>query len=189
LTATDIYNQCIDKQRIIIVGGGCDLIASIVVHVLRFHHRKFDFVLNGQAPSIQSESPLIIIEGATQLTDYKHHIIVFGISASSVVLPLFEALADATPKGGTLIYPQFHADLSRIGSKERSDVQSIGYRTYRHEFVEGKTVLITSTNERMPVNLSGDKDLQAISSAKELLKKIGISSSQFYKAIGEYRPS
>jgi UDP-N-acetylmuramate: L-alanyl-gamma-D-glutamyl-meso-diaminopimelate ligase len=187
LTAEDIYHQCTDKQRIIIVGGECDLIASLVVHVLQFHKRKFDFVLNGRAPSITKESPVVIIEGVSQPAEYKHHIVVFGNSASDSELDLFESLADATPKGGTLIYPKFHPRLEKIGLKERTDVQAIGYNTYKHEIAEGATVLITSKNERIPVSLTGDGELQAVSASKELLKKIGISSGQFYEAIRSYR--
>lgn len=189
MTGTEIYQQSIDKQRILVVGGGNNLIASLILHTLHFHHRKFDFVVTGNPANIQKDASVIIIENVTQPIDYKHHIIIIGNDFSSGELPSIEQLADATPKGGTIIYPKTHSMLNRIGSKERTDIQSIAYEVYTHEEAKGKTVLISSTKEKFPIELNGDLDLQCVSAAKELLKKIGITSSNFYKAITEYKPS
>ena len=189
MTGVEIYDQSIDKQRILVIGGGSDLITSIIDHTLKLRNRKFDLVISGNPVALQDDSPLIIFDNGPQPIDYKHHIVVFGNSASSEDLSEMEALADATPKGGTIIYPKSHPELNKIGSKERPDVQSLPYHLYKHEIVEGKTVLISSTKERVPIELNGDLDLQCVSAAKELLKKIGISSGNFYKAISEYKPS
>jgi UDP-N-acetylmuramate: L-alanyl-gamma-D-glutamyl-meso-diaminopimelate ligase len=189
LTGTEIYQQSIDKQRIVVAGRGSNLITSIIVHILRFHNRKFDYIAAGNQVSVQKNSPIIIIDNGHQPIDYKHHIVILGNSTSSEDLTELELLADATPKGGTIIYPKTHSALNKIGSKERTDVQSVGYEDYKHDLVEGKTVLISSTKERFPIELSGDLDLLCVSAAKELLKKIGISSGNFYKAITAYKPS
>lgn len=189
MTASDIYQQCLDKQRIIFVGEGSGLIIRMVQHVLKFHNRKFDSILPGQLPVIQADSPLIIIEAIDQLLDYKHHIVVFSDVGSSDDLKLFEQLASATPKGGTLLYPDLNAALKSIYSKERTDVQSIPYTRYKHELKDGKVALISSTGERFPLNFGGDKNLEYVGAAKELVKKIGISSGQFYKAISTYLPA
>jgi len=189
LTGTEIYQQSIDKQRILVVGGGSNLIASLIVHTLRFHNRKFDTIVSEIPQSVNVESPIIIVENCLQPIDFKHHIIILGNNASSEELAEFELLADATSKGGAIIYPKSHSAINKIGSKERVDVQSIGYEVYKHDIVEGKMVLISSTKERFPVELSGDLDLQCVSAAKELLKKVGITSGKFYKAITEYKPS
>ncbi len=187
MTGKEFYQQAIDKQRILVVGGGNDLITSIIVHTLRFRNRKFDVVVTGKPVSLQKDAHLVIIDDGHQPLDYKHHIVVFGNNASNENLPELAVLADATPKGGTIIYPKNHAELSKIGSKERTDVQAIPYEVYKSEIVEGKTVLISSTKERIPVELNGNLELQSVSAAKELLKKIGISSGHFYKAISEYK--
>jgi len=189
LTGTEIYQQSIDKQRILVAGGGSSLIASLIVHTLRFHNRKFDVVASGIPESIRKDSPVIIVENCIQPIEFKHHIIILGNNALSEEIAGLELLVNATPKGGTIIYPKANTWLNKIGSKERPDVQSIAYEVYKHDVAEGKTVLISSTKERFPVELSGDLDLQCVSAAKELLKKIGITSGNFYRAITEYKPS
>ena len=187
MTALELYQQSTDKQRILITGSGSKLIASLVAHALKFHKRNFDLAYSDNIISISEQSPVIIIESDTKLIDYKHHILVLGSSASNELLSQLEQLADATPKGGTIIYPKSHSALNKIGSKERTDVQAIPYEVYKHDTAEGKTVLISSTKERFPVELSGEAELICASAAKELLKKIGISSGQFYKAISAYK--
>lgn len=189
MTSTEIYQQSIDKQRIIVIGGGSGLIASLIVHTLRLHNRRFDYVNGGKAESLQKDSPIIINVNEIQPVEYKHHILVFGNNASDSELALFERLANATPKSGTIIYPKANSILTKICKQERMDVQAIPYEVYNHEVADGKTLLITSTSERFPIQLHGNQELQCVSAAKEVLKKIGISSGQFYKAISHYKPS
>lgn len=189
MNGAEIYQQAIDKQRILIVGGGNDLITSMIVHTLRFCKRKFDVVISGKIEEIHKDSHLIIFDNGSQPLDYKHHIVVFGNSTSNENITELAALADATPKGGTIIYPKSNSELNKIGSKERTDVQAIPYEVYKSELMDGKTVLISSTKEKIPVELTGDLELQCVSAAKELLKKIGISSGNFYKAISVFRPA
>lgn len=189
MTAENIYQQSLDKQRIILVGEGSGLITSMVVHVLKFHHRKFDTVLPGQPISLSPSSPLIIIQATDQLLDYNHHIVILSEAGSAEDATLFEKLADATPKGGTILYPELQPALKQIGSRERSDIQAIAYGKFKHERKEGETLLMSSTGERFPVAFTKDSQLEYASAAKELLKKIGISSSQFYRGISTYIPA
>lgn len=188
LTADQIYQQSIDKQRIVIVGEGRDLISSLIVFVLGEYQRKFDFVQAGKPASLHADAPVLLIEADSQLLDYKHHIVILSGPASAADLASFEKLADATLKGGTIIYPELDSPLKKIGSRERTDVQAVPYSRYSSEVKDGKTLLVTSTGEKFPIAISGDAQLQYVSAARELLKKIGISSSQFYRAMSTYTP-
>jgi hypothetical protein len=49
-------------------------------------------------------------------------------------------------------------------------------------------MLISSTNEKFPIALKTEMELKCISATRELLKKIGISSGQFYKS-SKYFPA
>ena len=189
MTANDIYNQSLDKQRIIVVGDGATLITSVIVHVLNCYNRKFDLCLPQTEPALNSNNAVLIIHGVDQLTDYKHHIAILTASSSNLSSKDFEELADATPKGGTLLYPDSNPTLKQIGSRERADVQAIAYGRYKYETKDGKTLLISSTGEKFPIALSGDQNMEYLSAAKELLKKIGITSGQFYKAVAVYQPA
>ncbi|MEK6781859.1 MAG: hypothetical protein AABY93_09140 [Bacteroidota bacterium] len=184
MTPKHLYQQSIDKQRVVVTGNGSRIITSLIVHVLKHNNRKFDYILDDQEPVIHKDSPAIIIQGLAQLLDYKHHIAVLSDSSSDSYL--IEKFAEATPKGGTLIYTENDPGIKIIGSKERADIQAIPYLTFKHELRNNKTVLISSANEKIPVSISGVFHLQCVSAAKEVLKKLGITSGQFYKAVGDF---
>ena len=207
-----VYNQSIDKQRIVICGShGKTTITALIIHVLSFHHRQFDFVLGASQNGIDnyvklSDAPVIIIEGDEYLSSaidptakflkYNHHIaVVSGISWDHAnVFPTkedyihqFELLADASPKCGTLIYNVEDQLTETIGKIERPDVQAIPYKTHEHKLENGVVYLINTGKDRTPIQLFGKHNLQNISAAKEVLKKIGISSDQFYEALPSFK--
>lgn len=186
MTPDQIYQQCINKQRVVITGNGSHFISQLMMHVLKQYNRKIDYVLEGQEPVLNKEAPTIIIQGLSQLIGYKHHIGILSDLPSGADVRPFEQFADATPKGGTLVYPETDPKIKAIGAKERADIQTISYKPYKHELQNGKTVLISSTNEKIPVMLSGNMQLQYVSAAKEVLKKLGITSGQFYRAVGTF---
>src|SRR5690606_41801676 len=63
-----IYANSINKQRVVITGShGKTTITAIIVHVLNFFNRKFDYVIGAKVEGIEntvklSAAPLIIIE-------------------------------------------------------------------------------------------------------------------------------
>lgn len=207
-----IYQQSQDKQRIVICGShGKTTITALIVHVLAFHNRKFDYVIGAQVEGIEntvrlSDAPVIVIEGdeypcsaidpTAKFLKYRHHVAVLsGISWDHAnVFPSkdeytkqFELLADATPKGGTLVYNSEDPISETIGKIERADVQAIPYKTHAYT-TENQVVYLTGTGtDRTPTQLFGKHNLQNISAAKELLKKIGITSEQFYQALPGFK--
>ncbi|KXK25035.1 MAG: peptidoglycan synthetase [Bacteroidetes bacterium OLB12] len=185
--ASSIYQQSIDKQRIIVTGEQSSLITRLVRHVLASNQRKFDFVPTGQSEPTLTDAPVLILETKDQLTDYHHHILLLAGNPTTGLKEL-EMAADTTPKGGIIIYPEANKDLKTLATRERPDVQAIPFNTYKHEKQQGKTILITSTNEKFPIALNTDSELSSISAARELLKKIGISSGQFYRAVSNFQP-
>jgi UDP-N-acetylmuramate: L-alanyl-gamma-D-glutamyl-meso-diaminopimelate ligase len=181
-TPQSIYKENIDKQRIVIAGPDRSKLGRILHYVLHSQNRKFDHLSNGQLIKME-EAPIIIIESASpDLVGYQHHIAVLS-TAEPTELDQLTKFADATPKSGILLYPETDAKLKAIGGKERNDVQTVSYQIISHEVKDGKTYLISSTKEKFLIKLSGSLNLLLLSAAKELSKRIGISSGQFYRAV------
>jgi UDP-N-acetylmuramate: L-alanyl-gamma-D-glutamyl-meso-diaminopimelate ligase len=205
-----IYNHSVDKQRVIIAGShGKTTITGIVVHVLNFFNRSFDYVIGARIKGVDnpvklSDAPLIIIEGdeylcsAIDLTPkflrYQHHIgLISGVAwdhanvfpTEEEYLKAFDRFADQTPKSGILIFCEADPMVSVVGNKQRADVVSVPYKAHAHAVENGQEFL-TNGKERIPIKIFGNHNLQNINGAKELLKKIGISTEQFYKAISTF---
>lgn len=206
-----IYEQSKNKQRVVIAGShGKTTITSIILHVLKYYNREFDYLVGAQIEGFEtmvklSDAPVIIIEGDEYLTSpldrtpkflkYHHHIgLVSGIEWDHInVFPTiedyvkqFDYFADATPKAGTLIYCEEDSMATVICSKEREDVQRIEYKEHPSKIVDGITYLITQT-EDIPVHIFGKHNMQNLNGAKEVLKKIGITNKGFYKAISSFK--
>jgi UDP-N-acetylmuramate: L-alanyl-gamma-D-glutamyl-meso-diaminopimelate ligase len=205
-----IYNHSIDKQRVIIAGShGKTTITGIVVHVLNYHNRSFDYVIGAKIKGVDnpvklSDAPLIVIEGDEYLCSaidptpkflkYQHHIgLISGVAwdhanvfpTEEEYLKQFDKFADQTPKSGILIFCDSDPMVSVVGNKQRADVISVPYKAHPHALENGQEYL-TNGKERIPIKIFGNHNLQNISGAKELLKKIGISSEQFYRAISSF---
>ncbi len=207
-----IYNQSIDKQRIVICGShGKTTITAILIHVLTFFNRKFDYVIGALQEGMEnavrlSDAPVIIIEGdeyfssaldsTAKFLKYNHHMaVISGIAwdhanvfpNKEVYIHQFELLANATPKCGSLIFNSEDPIANKIGKTERTDVNSLPYKTHESIVENGIVYLKTKDKERTPIQLFGKHNLQNISAAREVLKRIGIANNQFYEALPSFK--
>lgn len=203
-----IYEQSQDKQRIVIAGShGKTTITAIIIHVLNHCKRKFDYVIGARVKGIEqtvkiTDAPIIIIEGDEYLSSaldptpkflrYQHHIgLISGISWDHAnVFPTeeeyvrqFDLFADQTPKGGTLIYCEQDSLALIIGKKERPDVSAVSYKNHPHASDHNGHFFLTHNKEKFPIKIFGSHNFQNLNGAKELLKRIGVTNEQFYKAI------
>jgi UDP-N-acetylmuramate: L-alanyl-gamma-D-glutamyl-meso-diaminopimelate ligase len=205
-----IYENSRDKQRIVIAGShGKTTITAIIIHVLNYYKRKFDYVIGARIRGIEntvklSNAPIIVIEGDEYLASaldptpkflkYQHHIgLISGIAWDHAnVFPTeeeyvrqFDLFADETPKGGILIYCEQDPMAMIIGKKERTDVLSVPYKSHPHTLDSGQFYL-TDHKQEIPVRIFGSHNFQNLNGAKEVLKKVGISPEQFYRAISSF---
>lgn len=207
-----IYENSRDKQRIVIAGShGKTTITAIIIHVLNYFKRKFDYVVGARVNNLPntvklSDAPIIVIEGDEYLSStldptpkflrYQHHIgVISGISwdhanvfrTEEEYVVQFDRFADQTPKGGILIYCEQDALAMIIGKKERPDVQSITYKSHPHAEQNNAFFLLSGKEkEKVPIRIFGSHNMQNISAAKEVLKKIGITHEQFMEAIPSF---
>ncbi|WP_306416728.1 Mur ligase domain-containing protein [Fulvivirga maritima] len=168
-----IYEQSQDKQRIVIAGShGKTSITSMIIHVLKHFNRKFDFAVGAKLEGFETMvqltdvAPIIIIEGDEYLSSpidstpkflkYHHHIgLISGVAwdhinvfpSEEIYVSQFDKFADASPKGGTLVYCEEDPLATVIGTKGREDVHETPYKT--HPFIiEHGTTYLTRGSEK-----------------------------------------
>jgi UDP-N-acetylmuramate: L-alanyl-gamma-D-glutamyl-meso-diaminopimelate ligase len=205
-----VFEQSANKQRIVIAGShGKTTITAILIHVLNYFNRKFDYVIGAKVKGIDltvklSDAPIIIIEGDEYLSSrldptpkflkYQHHIgLISGVAwdhanvftTEEDYVKQFDTFSDQTPKGGGLIYCEQDPMAVMIAKKERPDVFAVGYKAHPHLY-EGGSFYLTHNQQRFLINLFGSHNYLNLSGAKELLRRIGITSEQFYEAIGSF---
>ena len=207
-----ISGKSIDKQRVVIAGShGKTSITSMVLHVLKFFNKKFDYLVGAQLEGfdlmvkLTEDAPVIIIEGDEYPTSaldktpkflhYHHHIgLISGVAWDHInVYPTFdeyvkqfELFADHTPKGGILVFSEKDDLATVICRKEREDVLGIEYSAHKHEIDKGQTYLIHGF-VKIPVTVFGKHNMRNISGAKAICLKLGISEDMFYEAIQSFK--
>jgi UDP-N-acetylmuramate: L-alanyl-gamma-D-glutamyl-meso-diaminopimelate ligase len=208
-----IYEQSRDKQRVVIAGShGKTTTTSLILHVLRYFNRKFDHLVGARIEGfdnmvkLSDDAPLVVIEGDEYFSSpidrrpkflhYHHHIaLISGIAWDHInVYPefeayvdQFEALAEASPKGGILVYDETDDVVSVICKKERPDVLPIGYGPHPSVIREGKTYLVTPAGQEVPIEVFGEHNMKNLSGAKAVLERIGIEEDMFYEAVRSFR--
>ena len=204
---TKLEEQLTDKQRIVFAGTtGCSLLAEITAHVLRHLGRKFEFIKGGEIIHQDSDAAIALIDageekssdGTPLFLKFQHHFGVIsginydkanGFGTEDEYIRLYDQFADATPKGGMLAYSEHDPVAGVLCNKERADVAYVPFKSPQHVEENGFNYLITSHKDRIKIHLKTKLDLPYYSGAKEILKKLGITSDQFYQVITQYQPS
>ncbi len=207
-----IYEQSKNKQRVVIAGShGKTSITSMILHVLKFNNKDFDYLVGAQIEGFEtmvrlSNAPVIVIEGDEYLASpvtkvpkflqYKHHIaVISGIAWDHInVFPTFEEykkqfelLVEATPKSGIIIYNADDKNLASIvKALKRDDVQKIEYEEHKSKTKDGQTYL-SYIEEKVPVKFFGEHNMYNVQAAKDVCLKLGISENGFYNAIQTFK--
>ena len=207
-----IYSQSIHKQRVVIAGShGKTSITSMILHVLKFHNRKFDYMVGARIEGFDtmaklSDAPVIIIEGDEYLSSpidrqpkflhyHPHVMLMSGIAWDHVnVYPdfnnyvhQFELLANDLPKAGSFIYDETDELVNKIGSVERLGIKRFPYQALPNRVRDGKTFLVLPNKQELAIEVFGEHNLKNLNGARLVLAQIGIDSEEFYAAIPSFK--
>ncbi len=207
-----VYEQSKNKQRIVIAGShGKTSITSMILHVLSYWKRKFDYLVGAKIEgfelmtSLTEDAPIIIIEGDEYLASpidpvskflkyHPHIVLISGIAWDHInVFPTFDSytetfkkLVEGIDKSGTIIYDQTDKVLSSIIPKNKEGLSIYPYKAHDSKIKKGITYLKDS-GERIPLEIFGEHNLKNLSGAKIVCSKIGISSEMFNEAIQSFK--
>lgn len=208
-----IYQASKDKTRVVIAGShGKTTITSMVMHVLQESGKDFDYMVAANLDGFDnmvklSDAPVIVIEGDEYTTSpldlrpkfvhYKHNIgLISGIAWDHYnVYPTLDNYIDQfryfvreTPADGFLTYSVDDPLLSKV-IDEHADAPFTPepYEAHPHEIRNGRTWLQLPDGGELQVSIFGAHNMQNLKGAYNLLKQIGITDEEFYKAIATFR--
>lgn len=206
-----LFEQTKNKQRIVIGGShGKTTITSMIMHVLKFHGIKFDYmvgsVLDGfeTMVGLSEDSEIAVFEGDEYLTSaldrrpkfhlYKPHIsLISGIAWDHMnvfpgeedYLEQFRIFIEKTEIGGSLVYCAEDTVLRDLVRSSGRILDYIPYREQPSEIKDGKTSLLYD-RKKYPVNIFGRHNMQNISGARAICEILGTDHKSFYEAIGSF---
>lgn len=204
-----IYEQSKDKLRVVIGGShGKTTITSMILHVLNYYQRDFDYLVGAQLAGfdtmvkITDSAPVIVIEGDEYLASpidrrpkfhlYKANIgVISGIAWDHInVFPTFEdyisqfnKFIDTILPNGKLIYCKNDLELSKIVINSKANIERIPYGVPAHEVIDGITYILP---QHTPLKVFGDHNLMNLNAAKLVCEQLGINENDFNQAIASF---
>lgn len=204
-----IYEQSKNKLRVVIGGShGKTTITSMILHVLNYCNRDFDYLVGAQLAGFETmvkvteEAPVMIIEGDEYLSSPidrrpKFHLYKANVAVISGIawdhINVFPTYADYTAQfdkfiytieeNGTLIYCEADADLNEIVSHSKAKINKIGYAIPAHEIKAGITYLLP---EHTALKVFGDHNLMNLNAAKLVCAQLEIDETTFNTAIASF---
>ncbi len=206
-----IYNQSQDKKRVVIAGShGKTTITSMILHVLNYYKRDFDYMVGAQLDGfdrmvkLTKEAEVIILEGDEYLSSpidmrpkfiwYKPHVaLISGIAWDHInVFPTFDFyvaqfsdFVKTIEKDGSLIYFNDDVEINKVAKDTDSSVTVFAYGTPEHKVSAGKTSLVVNGAE-VALNVFGTHNLQNLNGARLVLNQLDVTDEMFYEAISNF---
>lgn len=203
-----LYQHSVNKTRVVIAGShGKTTITAMVMHVLNFYNRDFDFMVGSKVKGfdvmvrLSNDAPIMVFEGDEYLSSpidrrpkflwYKPHIaLISGIAWDHInVFPTFEnyldqfyEFADSVVSGGKIIYNDEDQYLKKIIIQLNNKIETIPYSIPDYEIINGITYLITN-KDRYPLQIFGKHNLTNLNGARKICNSLDISDEDFYRAI------
>ena len=207
-----IYEQSKNKIRVVIGGShGKTTITSMIMHVLAYHNKDFDYMVGSQLEGfdtmvrLSETAKYIILEGDEYLSSpidlrskflwYKPQIaLLTGIAWDHInVFPTWEGYIEqfdnfvsTINKDGYLSYFAGDENLKAIAQKYKNRISVVPYHTHEHKLENG-TTFIKYNNNWINLEIFGEHNLQNIAGAKNICNQIGISDKDFYEAISQFK--
>ncbi|MBI9055366.1 MAG: peptidoglycan synthetase [Bacteroidales bacterium] len=206
-----LYEQTKNKIRVVIGGShGKTTITSMIMHVLKFHNKKFDYMVGAQIDgfdtmvSLSNDTSVAVFEGDEYLSSpidrrpkfhlYKPHIAVLsGIAWDHInVFPTFEnyvdqfkIFIDKIEEKGSLFYCDLDSNLTSLVANTNNSIEKTAYGVHPFSIEKGITY-VNSMDENIPLKIFGEHNLQNMNAAKLVCNKLDISDNDFYMAIAEF---
>lgn len=204
-----IYEQTKDKLRVVIGGShGKTTITSMILHVLNYYNRDFDYLVGAQLAGfdtmvkVTDSAPLIVIEGDEYLASpidrrpkfhlYKANIgVISGIAWDHInVFPTladytkqFDLFIDTIQPKGKLIYCSDDQELNELVAHSTANIEKIPYEIPAHEVKNGVTSLLP---DHTLLKVFGNHNLMNLNAAKLVCKELGIEDEEFNRAIASF---
>ncbi len=207
-----IYEQSKTKKRVVIGGShGKTTITSMILHVLKYYDRNFDYLVGAQLAGfdtmvkLTNDAPVIILEGDEYLSSaldrrpkfhlYKADIAVLsGIAWDHInVFPTFDnyyeqfsLFLETVQPNGTLIYSDLDSNLKQlVQDNDHLTLTKIPYQSYNSAVVAGVTLALTPIGP-VALNIFGEHNLLNLNAARLVCRELDISENDFFEAIKSF---
>jgi UDP-N-acetylmuramate: L-alanyl-gamma-D-glutamyl-meso-diaminopimelate ligase len=205
-----VYNVSKGKTRIVVAGShGKTTTSGMIAHVLDKCGIKADRMIGAKIGALEpvaiTDAPVIILEGDEYLTSpldprpkfFHYHpqiTIITGIAWDHMnVFPTYASYLDQFRQlivslGSTelLIYCAEDPDLVELVEDVEPVCKCIPYHSHPYSLSDGMVIIEEDNGLSYPLEIFGNHNLQNLKAAQMATHAIGLSSTDFYKAIQSF---
>lgn len=207
-----LYEETKDKTRVVIAGShGKTTITSMILHVLRYNKKQFDYLVGAALEGFETslhlshEAPIAVFEGDEYLASpidkrpkfllYKPQIaLISGIAWDHVnVFPTyrsyieqFENFIKQMPEGGSLAYCNTDDELNKLAKLIPKGVKAIPYGLPKYTVQDGITYL-DEQGGKVALEIFGKHNLTNMNGAREVCRLLGVTDKEFNLAIASFK--
>ncbi len=206
-----LYVHAKNKKRVVIGGShGKTTITAMIMHVLKFWGKDFDYLVGSKLRDFEvmvrlsKTAPVMIFEGDEYLSSpidrrpkfhwyHPHMALLSGIAWDHInvfppyenYLQQFSIFMDLVEKDGTLIYNSEDGELTKLLSQSRNTIQKIPYHTPEFEIKEGISYVLDGKT-KVPLKVFGRHNLLNMNGAWLVCRELGLTNEQFFKAVSGF---
>ncbi len=202
-----IYKLSKNKTRVVIGGShGKTTITAMILHVLDFYDKDFDFMVGAQLEGFDnmvklSDAGLIILEGDEYLASpidlrpkfhiYKPQIaLISGIAWDHInVFPSkeeyeeqFKIFCELMEDVGTLVYNETDPAVKKIAESESKRLFLLPYYFTQYKVKNNRTQ-INFNGREYELNIFGKHNLLNMEGARKVCRRLGINNRMFFQAM------
>lgn len=205
-----LFNISKNKTRVVIGGShGKTTITSMILHVLGFYDKKFDYMVGAQLDGFDnmvkiSDAPIIVLEGDEYLSSpldprpkfhlYKPQIgLISGIAWDHInvfpsreeYLKQFEIFAEQIEDVGSLVFNNDDAEVRKIALKESKRLFLMPYNYADYE-IKDNTSIVFFNGLRYELNIFGKHNLLNMEGARKVCRRLGVNNRKFFNAMKSF---
>ena len=207
-----LYEHAKNKKRVVIGGShGKTTITAMIMHVLKYLNRDFDYLVGSKLRDFEvmvrlsSEAPVMIFEGDEYLSSpidrrpkfhwyHPHVALLSGIAWDHInVFPTYEnyleqfsTFMDLMEKDGMLIYNSEDEELAGLVFQNKNKIQKIPYQTPGFEIKDGTSYVIDGKS-KVPLKIFGRHNLLNLNGARLVCHQLGIEDKKFFEAVSGFQ--
>ncbi|MGY5848994.1 Mur ligase domain-containing protein [Salegentibacter sp. F14] len=203
-----IFEMSRETTRVVIAGSqGRSVITAMVLHVMNYHGKRVDFMLETPISGFQEtinlnqESDFIVIEGDESSVSAfdsrpKFHLYQPNIALLSGIgwdnapeqdtVGQSQVFIDSIVNGGILVYNEEDKNLPEMAEKTENPIRKHPYSSPEYHVVD-KTFILDTPEGEMPLEISGPQNINNLAGAKWICQHMGIDEDDFYEAIIDFK--
>ena len=197
------------QKRVVVCGShGKTTTTSMILHVLKWQNRHFDYLVGAQLKGFETmvsltDAPIIVIEGDEYLSSsidrvpkiwhYHPHIsIITGVAWDHMnVFPTLESYHDAfrgflerLPPQARVYYAQGDSFLDEEMIRH-PEIERVPYGIFQHH-ISNDTCRISLGQDSVALKIFGKHNMANLQAAYLVLSDLGVSDSEFLEAISSF---